>query len=573
MKKYIFTSLLCMATLPCQLSWAANTHKEAYKAMLKLITYNAQGQQLGTANAFFVGNSTQVATAYSALKDAYKAEVVDFKGNKYPLHRILGANSTTDLVLFNLTEAPKKGYYFHISTTASSKGANLQMWQYTTNKKTVSTPVSIERAEPYNNYTYYYTNIANTDTHLTCPLTDEEGNIVAIVQKNVAKDATGACAIDARFFNDMGIKVTDAFNADLATLHLPKALPTNQRDALSFLYMYPQADSTLFVTACQDYVQAFPTLPDGYVVRANFLASKAQFAQAEADFNTALQCAANCQDTTAMTAADIHYALSNQIYRHIAAQGKDTLQAYTPWTLTLAIAEADKAYAATPSPLYLVHKGKCYFAKRQYKEAYDNFARACHDKTFASSDTYFWAARTLELAQGDTPQVLALLDSCIAHIPQNSGAQFAQYYLERSQRLLRAQQYREAVKDYNTYEQLVGPRNLNERFYYLRAQAEEKARMYQQALDDYNSAITQSKQPEFYQVEKAAFLLNIGEFEAAAHAAEKVLQVQPQNTDCYKIMGIAHGELKHKTQAQKYLQKAIELGDETAAPFLKKYIK
>lgn len=104
-----------MATLPCQLSWAANTHKEAYKAMLKLITYNAQGQQLGTANAFFVGNSTQVATAYSALKDAYKAEVVDFKGNKYPLHRILGANSTTDLVLFNLTEAPKRAT---ISTSA-----------------------------------------------------------------------------------------------------------------------------------------------------------------------------------------------------------------------------------------------------------------------------------------------------------------------------------------------------------------------------------------------------------------------------------------------------------------------
>ena len=43
--------------------------------------------------------------------------------------------------------------------------------------------------------------------------------------------------------------------------------------------------------------------------------------------------------------------------------------------------------------------------------------------------------------------------------------------------------------------------------------------------------------------------------------------------DYYKIMGIAHGELKHKAQAQKYLQKAIELGDETAAPFLKKYIK
>ena len=139
--------------------------------------------------------------------------------------------------------------------------------------------------------------------------------------------------------------------------------------------------------------------------------------------------------------------------------------------------------------------------------------------------------------------------------------------------MLRAQKYREAVKDYNTYEQLVGPRNLNERFYYLRAQAEEHAHMYQQALDDYNSAITQSKQPEFYQVEKAAFLLNIGEFAAAADAAEKVLKVMPQNSDCYKIMGIAHGELKHKALAVKYLQKAQELGDNSVESFLKKYNK
>lgn len=562
-----------MATLPCQLSLAANANKDAYKAMLKLITYNAEGKQLSTGTAFFVGNNTQVATSYSALKDAYKVEVIDFKGNKYPLHRILGANATTDLVLFSINEAPKKGYFFNISATTSHKGANLQMWQYSTNKKAVSTTVSVERAEPFDSYTYYYTNAANNDANFACPLTDDEGNIVAILQKNVAKDATGACAIDARFFNDMKIKVTDAFNTDLASLHLPKALPTNQHDALSFLYIYPQADSTLFVTACQDYIQSYPSMPDGYVVRANFLANKAQYAQAQTDYNTALQCTATCKDSTAMTAADIHYALSNQIYRNITAQGKDTLQAFKQWTLTEAIVEVDKAYAATPSPLYLVHKGKCYYAKRQYKEAYENFARACEDKAFASCETYFWAARTLELSQGDNQQVIALLDSCIALIPEKAGAQFAQFYIERSQRLLRAQKYREAVKDYNTYEQLVGPRNLNERFYYLRAQAEEHAHMYQQALDDYNSAITQSKQPEFYQVEKAAFLLNIGEFAAAADAAEKVLKVMPQNSDCYKIMGIAHGELKHKALAVKYLQKAQELGDNSVESFLKKYNK
>lgn len=573
MKKTFLAIILCAAPLCPFTLWADNSLKDAYKSVLKLTTYDARGKELATSTAFLCNKPGQVVAAYSALKDATKVELTDFKGNKYALSRILGANATTDIVTFSLTEVPKKLPFFALSATTSHQGATLQMLQYAQDKKTLTQQVNIEKAEPFNSYTYYYTNATNVEANFACPLIDETGCVVAIVQKNVAKDANGACAIDARFVNDLSITATSSINADLLALHFPKALPSNKRDALTYLYMLPQADSTIYATACQDFITAYPTLPDGYVTRANFLITKKQYAAAQTDYSTALQYAATPTDSTAMTAADIHYALSNQIYRNIMAQGKDTLAQYPQWTLALAESEADKAYQDKANALYLVQKGNCLYARRQYKEAYNNFVKACDDKTFASSETYFSAARSLELSGGNKQQVLALLDSCIALIPSQAGSQYAQFYLERSQRLIQSGKYREAVKDYNAYEQIIGPRNLTDIFYDLRAQAEEKARMYQQALDDYNTAISISKQPIPYQIDRAALLLNVGEFASAIEAAEIVLKALPENPDCYKILGVAHGELKHKAQAIKYLQKAKQLGDDSVDHFIEKYSK
>ena len=167
--------------------------------------------------------------------------------------------------------------------------------------------------------------------------------------------------------------------------------------------------------------------------------------------------------------------------------------------------------------------------------------------------------------------MIALLDSCISLIPANASANCAQFYFERSQRLINAGKYRDAVADYNQYEQMVGPRNLSEQFYYLRSQAEEKAHMYQQAIDDLHSAIAISKHPVLYQIDEAALLLNIGETKSAIAAAEKILKVLPENPDCYKIIGVGYGQLKNKPLALKYLNKARELGDESVVSLIEKF--
>lgn len=202
------------------------------------------------------------------------------------------------------------------------------------------------------------------------------------------------------------------------------------------------------------------------------------------------------------------------------AAGKDSTLGQD-WNLARAEHEADLAYKVKPMALYMVQKGNCQYAARNYQGAYTSFITACHDAAFATSETYFSAARSLEMAKGDNQQVIALLDSCINRIPQNNNTQYAQFYLERSQRLLKAERYRDAVADYNQYEQMIGPRNLTDRFYDLRSQAEEKAHMYQQALDDLHTAIAIAEQPLPYQIDEAALLLNVGEYQRAIDAAQR----------------------------------------------------
>lgn len=568
MIKYILFSLISFVSL---VSYASKvSSKDAYKAMLNLYAYNADGQLLHTGTAFYIDNNGTVVTSYNTIKKAYRVEVADYKGKRYELHRILGANSTTDLVKFSLKNTHKNDF-FNVSSTLTSQGTPLLIVRYTANKKSTPLETTINSQEPFNNYNYYHISASNDSTNFNCPLIDAEGNVVAIVQQNVEKNANKACAIDARFINDLSISATAAINSDLTSLHLPKALPHDAKDALTYLYIMPTNDSTACVTAYADYISAYPNKPEGYMQRATFYAAKNNLELANTNFSIAIE-KSNATDTTSITTDAIHNSISRIIYNKIMEQGKDSTLS-NGWTLSRAEEEAEKAYAIHPYTLYLVQRGNCQYAQRKYKQAFDSFNKACDDKQFVSSETFFSAARSLELCQGDTKEVIALLDSCIAHIPSQNKARYAQFYFERSQRLVKAKEYRKAVTDYNEYEQLVGPRNLSDQFYYMRSRAEEEAHMYQQALDDLHTAIATAQSPILYQIDEAALLLNIGEYQSAITAAQKVLKQLPENPDCYKILGIAHGELKHKTQALQYLRKAEELGDNSVKKLIERYNK
>jgi len=218
-----------------------------------------------------------------------------------------------------------------------------------------------------------------------------------------------------------------------------------------------------------------------------------------------------------------------------------------------------------------MQKGYCQFASRNYEGAYQSFTKASRDPQFATPNTFYSAAQAVDLARNDSAAVLALLDSCIAHTSTPPTSKDAPYYLARYQRLIASGQYRKAVMDLNEYEKAIGPKNLTANFYYLRSQAEMQAHMYQQALDDTRTAIATSSTPLPFRINEAYILLEVGEYQQALDAAQKLLKDLPENPDCYRIMGVSYGELGQKQKAKENLLKAQQLGDEEVGLFLEKY--
>ncbi len=550
--------------------------KDVHKAIFNIISYNESGNIINSGYGVFLSPSGTGIASFSILKGASRADVIDYKGNKYAVHRILGANSTYDLVKFSI-EGIKKADCFEISTAAGTirDGAALNISHYTTDKKAPSKNVTVTRVDDYEGYHYFHISESNTDSNIGCPLFDNEGKLVAFTQKNVEKNAQEVCAIDIRFADKLKINAMATLNADLRATDIPKALPENEKDALTYIYMMKQADSLSTITALNDFIGRFPENAEGYTNRGTFYASKGHYDLCENDYATALQKVSN--ESSTVKADEVHNELSKLIYQKAVYA---PTPAYGNWTLQKALDEAQKAFAVKPAPYYLLQQGRCLFSMKEYMKAYEKFMELNENgkgqseeewSSLAKAEAWFYAARSLEMAGGDSLEVITLLDSTITALPRPYTQATGQYFLERAQRLEKAGNYRNAVADYNEYEKAIGPKNLTAQFYYVRSQAEIKARMFQQGLDDIQSAIALAPLEPVYRLEEALILLRAGMYEESIGACERLLQDVPDVSDCYKIMGIAYGELKQKSKARAALNKAKELGDPSADTFLQKY--
>ena len=136
---------------------------------------------------------------------------------------------------------------------------------------------------------------------------------------------------------------------------------------------------------------------------------------------------------------------------------------------------------------------------------------------------------------------------------------------------MRAGRFRDAVADYNVYEQVIGPRNLNDKFYYLREQAELQGRMYQQALDDIRSAISANPAEPYYALEELLILIRTAQFEEAYTQAAALLKRLPDDADFPKFYGIACIGTGRRAEGMEHLQKARELGDATIDAIIENY--
>lgn len=553
---FTLTAIITFAQKPADLN----------KAVFNIFTYDTNGQLITNAYGFFVGQDGTGVAPYQVFKGAARAEVINWQGQRAEVLRIIGASATDDLIRFTTDIPTKKLIGLTPAEAPAVRDEQLQLAFYTTEKKALPTTATITAADPYNGHTYYETTAPNEEQYFGCPLLNAAGQAVAIVQKNVQKDATTACAIDVNCAIELANNSLSAINKDLTAIHIAKQLPTtSEDDAFSFVYMMlrSQQDSALVITATEDFLAAYPTNTKILAERANFQTAHGNYAAADADLARAISIGGE-------GLAEI-YNMQSTLMSSNVLNGKSAL--WPAWTLDTALEAAEKAYATQALPIYTLQQASILTAQEKYAEAFEKY-QAVNNSEIANYQTFFYAADVLQRNGGEPADVIALLDSAIVRLPEPHTIEAAPYILAYAEYLDNAGQARRAAINYIEYEKLVGSANLDANFYYVRMQAEQRGKLNKQALEDGATAIaraTTSEDKFGYLYAQATLQLLLGLYDDCLVNCEEALKIVPNDPETIKVIGIAYGEMKRKAEALKYLKRAQELGAQNVAPLIEKY--
>jgi len=213
-------------------------------------------------------------------------------------------------------------------------------------------------------------------------------------------------------------------------------------------------------------------------------------------------------------------------------------------------------------------EGNILFAQKKYDEAYTIFTELTNTN-LDKAELWYSASRCKEM-QKDTTAMLALLDSAVCTFSKPYLKQAAPYLWTRGNARFDAGKYRDAVADFNEYEQLMAAQ-VNARFYYIRHLAEIEGRLYQQALNDIDRAIQMEPKETLYYAEKASLLIRVGKYDEAITTAEECIALEPDGSNGYLFKGLAQCLKGKKKEGLEMLEKAKDMGDPQANTLIEKY--
>lgn len=389
------------------------------------------------------------------------------------------------------------------------------------------------------------------------PVLDQSGMLIGFVQM-ATKEGQPSYVIDANYANSLKVKTMDAGNSDLNSIHIRKALPETEEDAISFIFLTGKKDTAMYMDYVNRFIQLHPANTTGYTLKAEQEAELGQYAQAAATYETALK-----QEGT--KADELHYSWSKVIYN---LSMRPDYKQYDNWNLERALSEAQQAAAITPLPTYTMQQANCLYALKKYNEAGDKFLELTKTN-MRTPQLFMYAAQCRQKSQADTAQVIALMDSALNCYSKPYPVAAANIILLRAKTLAGNGNLREAIAGYNDFEHLSGS-NLTANFYYEREQMEVKCRMYAPALNDIEKAIKLSPREPLLHAEAAALNYRVGHNDQAVSYARQAIALDEQFADAHRILGVCLLENGAKAEARKHLLRAKELGDALADGLLKK---
>ncbi len=544
---YFFTFL----PLSAQPGWT----KSATKSVFTLKTFAADGSMIASTNGFYTGTRGEAVSNFTPFKGAARAIIIDAQGKEYQVTGILGANDMYDVVKFRVNNA--KSQPLAISSAFAPIGSTAWLLPYHEVKSLINGP--IRKAETiFNEYPYYTVAMTMTESMVSCPLLNDAGEVIGMMQQPASAKDTLSYAVSARFVDSLKITGLTFNDATLRLTQIKKELPADIKEANLTLYLAAsQMDSIGYATLIEDFIQQFPSAPDGYTTRALQEAAKGDFAAAEQDMEQAIKLS-SAKD-------DAHFTYARMIYNKEIYQSQ---QPYTGWNLDKALSEIQKANNINLQPTYRQLEANILFAQQKYDEAYQIYMELTKTN-LRNAEVFFSAARCKEM-QKDTTAMLALMDSTLNTFSKPYLKEAAPYLWSRAVARSEASKYRDAVADMNDYETLMTA-DVNDNFYYVRHQTEIKGRFYQQALNDIDKAIQINPQEILYYAEKASLEIRVGMYDNAIATAQECIGLDANNSDGYLFLGLAQCLKGQKEEGIKNLQKAKELGDSQADALIEKY--
>lgn len=541
--------------------------EKAKRAVFSVVTYDKNGQRLNTGNGFFVSSDGVALSDYAVFKGAQKAVIINNEGEQMPVKNIMGANDMYDVVKFRVDITSKKVDFLPVANVQPAIGAKVYLLPYSTQKDRSCTVGKVTAADKMEGEFFYYTlQLGLKDKMISCPLTTEDGAVFGLAQKSSGRDTATICyAIDARYAMSQTISALSYTDMALTDIGIKKALPDTEEQALIFLYMAStQLAPQKYAQVLDDYIAQYPESADGYLRRAAHLIVTAQdeatMQRVENDLDRALK--------VAIQKDDVHYNRAKIIYNYLLT---NPATLYKDWTLDKALAEIREALSIQSLPVYRQLEGDILYSMQNYAAAFEAYDAVNHSN-LASPASFFSAAQTKEMMKAPAAEILALMDSCVAHCSKPYTEASAPYLLARAQTLFNVGEARKSMLDYDAYFDAVNGR-VDDTFYYYREQAALKARQYQRALDDLVKAIELNPKEMLYRAELAVVNIRVGRSEEAVKVLQEALKLDPQYAEGYRLMGQAYVQLKKKEDACAAFAKAQELGDSNVNALIEKYCK
>lgn len=541
--------------------------EKAKRAVFSVVTYDENDKILNTGNGFFVTEDGVALSDYGLFKGARRAVAISSEGTQMPVEVILGANDMYDIVKFRVTISGKKVAALGMSAAAPSVGGTVYLLPYSTQKDRSYTAGQVKEVSKIEGNSHYYTlDMRLKDKMVSCPVMTAEGQVFGLAQKSIGKDTATICyAIGVDYAIEQNISPLSFNDPTLSAIGIKKGLPDTEEQALVFLYMASsQLAPEKYAGVLDDFVSQYPHSADGYFRRANnqivMSTESASMDKVVADMDKALD--------VAQKKDDAYFNRAKMIYSYMLSKPEQT---YKDWTYDKALEEVGKAIAIEELPVYVQLEGDIQFAKKDYAAALVNYEKV-NATNLVSPATYYSTAKTKQLMEAPSEEVLAMMDSCIARCVQPFTVENAPYLLERAQIRMNAGQARGAVLDYDEYYKAVHG-NVNDVFYYYREQAALQAKQFQRALDDMAKAIELNPKELTYSSELAVVNLRVGRYEEAVKVLKGALEIDPGYAEAYRLMGIAQLQMKQKKEACASFAKAKELGDPNVDALIEKHCK